>query len=90
MYYMKDWQPSERTLVARTDFRKFNEFSLNFFYKTIVILQKVWLWSIENVSACDRRKPDGCKPDFDRDFFVGALCLTFILKLHPLFIYMYM
>jgi len=46
----------------------------------------------KNVSACDRRKPDGCKPknDFDRDFFVGPLCITFILKLHPLFIYMYM
>ena len=24
------------------------------------------------------------------DFFVGALCMTFILKLNPLFIYMYM
>ena len=31
---------SERTLVARTDFRKFNAFSLEYFYKRIVILQK--------------------------------------------------
>jgi len=23
-------------------------------------LQKVWLWCKENVSACDRRKPNGC------------------------------
>jgi len=45
----------------------------------------------KNVSACDRQKPDGCNPknDFDRDLFVGALCLTFILKLNPLFIYIY-
>ena len=43
----------------------------------------------KNVSVCDRRKPNSCKPknDFDRDFLARALCTMVIMKLHPLFIY---
>jgi len=82
---------SERTLVARTNFRKCNEFSIIFFIKGLLYCKRFECDQWKNVSACDRRKPDGCYPknDFDRDFFVGALCMTFILKLNPLFIYSY-
>ena len=43
----------------------------------------------KNALGCDRRNLYDCNPnnDFDRDFFVWALCITLILKLHPLFIF---
>ena len=45
----------------------------------------------KNVSVCDRRKPNSCnsKNDFDRDFLARTLCTMVIMKLHPLFIYIY-
>jgi len=46
----------------------------------------------KNVSACDRRKPDGCKPknDFDRDFFCGATMYNVHIEVASLvYIYVY-
>jgi len=80
---------SERTLVARTDFRKFNEFSLDLFIKgllncksLIVINRKMFQLVID-----ENRMVVTQTLTLIETFFVGALCKTFILKLHPLFIY---
>ena len=80
-------QHIERTLVARTDFRKFKKFTLQICYLKILILFSCD--EKENVSVCDRRKPNSCNPknDFDRDFLARELCTMVIMKLHPLFIY---
>jgi len=96
-------QHSERTLVARTDFRKFKKFSLQICYlninggdvqrKRFLYCKKFSCDEKKNVSVCDRRKPNSCNPknDFDRDFSARTLCIMVIIKLHPLFIYiMYM
>ena len=83
-------QPSERTLVARTDFRQFKEFSLKMCYLKILILQIVYCDKKKNVSAGDRRKKHIVvtpKMTLIETFLARALYTIVILKLYLIYVY---